>query len=232
MFMETFNINRNIAHLAILQRIELASPKLKKIRKLFGRYLFTKFFSKYFINVSNISTKYYDLMYTEFSSIKSYLKDNQKILSIGSGIGGLELLIYNNFKNSKINFIEKNYISKKIKYGWDDKNIEAYNDIHLLEKFLILNGVQKNKFDIYDFDKSVLPQKKFDLILSLYSLDFHYNFEIYQRYLKEISHDNTFIIFDTIRYEHFKKIFKEVIIIKEDKFTVHKSKRILCKFMK
>ena len=36
--METFNINRNIAHLAILQRIELASPKLKKIRKLFGRY--------------------------------------------------------------------------------------------------------------------------------------------------------------------------------------------------
>ena len=70
--METFNINRNIAHLAILQRIELASPKLKKIRKLFGRYLFTKFFSKYFINVSNISTKYYDLMYEEFSSIKRH----------------------------------------------------------------------------------------------------------------------------------------------------------------
>ena len=29
-----------------------------------------------------------------------------------------------------------------------------------------------------------------------------------------------------------KKIFKEVVIIKDDKLTVHKSKRILCKFMK
>ena len=69
-------------------------------------------------------------------------------------------------------------------------------------------------------------------MLSLYSLDFHYNFEIYEKYLKDISHNNTIIIFDTIRYEHFKKVFKEVIIIKEDEFTVHKSKRILCKFMK
>ena len=230
--METFNINRNIAHLAILQRIELASPKLKKIRKLFGRYLFTKFFSKYFINISDISKNYYNLMYTEFTSIKSFLKDNQNILSIGSGVGGLELLIYKNFKNSKINFIEKNYISEKIKYGWDEKNLEAYNDIDLLEKFLLLNGVRKDEFNIHDFDNSVLPQKKFDLILSLYSLDFHYKFEIYEEYLKEISDNNTIIIFDTIRYEYFKKIFKEVIIIKEDKFTVHKSKRILCKFIK
>ena len=31
--MENFNINRDIAHLAILQRIELASSKLKKIFK-------------------------------------------------------------------------------------------------------------------------------------------------------------------------------------------------------
>ncbi len=132
--MENFNINRDIAHLAILQRIELASSKLKKIRKLFGRYLFTNFFSKYFINVSNVSKKYYDLMNLELSLIKNYLNDNQNILSIGSGIGGLELLICKNFKNSKINFIERNYISKKVKYGWDDKNIEAYNNIHFLEK--------------------------------------------------------------------------------------------------
>ena len=173
--METFNINRNIAHLAILQRIELAGPKLKKIRKLFGRYLFTKFFSKYFINIPNISSKYYDLMYSEFSSIKTFVKDNQNILSIGSGIGGLEILIYNNFKNTNINFIEKNYISNKVKYGWDNENKEAYNDIQLLEKFLILNGIQKDKFNIYDFDKGTLPQKKFDLVLSLYSLDTYSN---------------------------------------------------------
>ena len=99
-------------------------------------------------------------MNLELSLIKNYLNDNQNILSIGSGIGGLELLICKKFKNSKINFIERNYISKKVKYGWDDKNIEAYNNIHFLEKFFILNGIEKNKFEIYDFDKKIFPKKK------------------------------------------------------------------------
>ena len=49
--MEFLNLNRNMAQLALLQRIELASPLLKKFRKIFGRYLFSKFISKYFINV-------------------------------------------------------------------------------------------------------------------------------------------------------------------------------------
>ena len=44
-------------------------------------------------------------------------------------------------------FIEKNYISKKVKYGWDDKNKEGYNSLYLLEKFLIKNGIEKNSFD-------------------------------------------------------------------------------------
>ena len=80
--------------------------------------------------------------------------------------------------------------------------------------------------------KKFFQKKKFDIILSIYSLDFHYNFEIYEKYIKEVSHNNTIVIFDTIRHDYFKKIFKEVVIIKDDKLTVHKSKRILCKFMK
>ena len=49
--MNSFNLNRNLAQLALLQRIELADARLKKIRKILGRYLFSKIFSKYFINV-------------------------------------------------------------------------------------------------------------------------------------------------------------------------------------
>ena len=37
--MEVFKVNREIAQLIILQRIELASPFLKRLRKLFGRYI-------------------------------------------------------------------------------------------------------------------------------------------------------------------------------------------------
>ena len=76
--------------------------------------------------------------------------------------------------------------------------------------------------------KKFFQKKKFDIILSIYSLDFHYNFEIYAKYIKEVSHNNTIIIFDTIRNDYFREIFKKVEIIRSDLDTVHKSKRIIC----
>ena len=53
--MQNFKLNRQIAHLAVLQRIELCGPNLKRLRKLLGRYFFLQFLSKYFINPSKIS---------------------------------------------------------------------------------------------------------------------------------------------------------------------------------
>ena len=227
--MEVFKVNRKIAQLIILQRIELASPFLKRLRKLFGRYIFSNFFSKYFINISEIEHKYYLLMKNEYEVIQNFLKPGQNILSVGSGIGGLELLVSKKNLNTKVSFVEKNYISKKIIYGWDDSNLEAYNNLNLLEKFLLKNNMEPKSFQIFDFDKDKLPKEKFDLIISIYSLDFHYNFELYRKYFQEVSNNETIIIFDTIRPEYFKNIFHEVSIIKIDNNTIHKSKRIACR---
>ena len=227
--MEVFKVNRKIAQLIILQRIELASPFLKRLRKLFGRYIFSNFFSKYFINISEIGHKYYLLMKNEYEVIQNFLKPGQNILSVGSGIGGLELLVSKKNLNTKVSFVEKNYISKKIIYGWDDSNLEAYNNLNLLEEFLLKNNMEPKSFQIFDFDKDKLPKEKFDLIISIYSLDFHYNFELYRKYFQEASNNETIIIFDTIRPEYFKNIFHEVSIIKIDDNTIHKSKRIACR---
>ena len=227
--MEVFKVNREIAQLIILQRIELASPFLKRLRKLFGRYIFSNFFSKYFINISEIGHKYYLLMKNEYEVIQNFLKPGQNILSVGSGIGGLELLVSKKNLNTKVSFVEKNYISKKIIYGWDDSNLEAYNNLNLLEEFLLKNNMEPKSFQIFDFDKDKLPKEKFDLIISIYSLDFHYNFELYRKYFQEVSNNETIIIFDTIRPEYFKNIFHEVSIIKIDNNTIHKSKRIACR---
>ena len=227
--MEVFKVNRKIAQLIILQRIELASPFLKRLRKLFGRYIFSNFFSKYFINISEIGHKYYLLMKNEYEVIQNFLKPGQNILSVGSGIGGLELLVSKKNLNTKVSFVEKNYISKKIIYGWDDSNLEAYNNLNLLEEFLLKNNMEPKSFQIFDFDKDELPKEKFDLIISIYSLDFHYNFELYRKYFQEASNNETIIIFDTIRPEYFKNIFHEVSIIKIDDNTIHKSKRIACR---
>ena len=228
--MEVFKVSRDIAQLIILQRIELASPFLKRLRKLFGRYIFSNFLSKYFINISEIGHKYYLLMKNEYEVIQNFLKPGQNILSIGAGIGGLELLISKKKLNTKVSFIEKNYISKKIIYGWDDSNLEAYNNLNLLEKFLLKNNMESKSFQIFDFDKDKLPKEKFDLIISIYSLDFHYNFELYRKYFQEVSNNETIIIFDTIRPEYFKNIFQEISIIKTDDNTLHKSKRIACRY--
>ena len=134
--MKTFHLGKDTARLAVLQRSELISPTLKKIRKLFGRYLFTNFFSKNFIDTQNIAKKYCEIMNAELYTFNNYLNNDMDILSIGSGIGGLEVLINTNFKGSNFTFIEKNYTSDKIKYGWDYENKEGYNDLSLLEKLV------------------------------------------------------------------------------------------------
>lgn len=227
--MDSLILNRKIAQLALLQRIELASPKLKKIRKIFGRYLFSKVFSKYLINIDKISKNYSELMLNEFLNIKESIKDKKNFLSIGAGIGGLELIIMNNFKDTKFSFIEKNYISNKIKYGWDNLNQEGYNDLYQLKFFLKDNNIDEKRFDIFDFDDRLYPKGTFDVIMSIYSLDYHYDFNLYFDYLKKVIGTNSILIFDTIRPDYFKTLFKDVEIIKEDSNTIHSSKRIVCK---
>ncbi len=230
--MKNLRLNKKMAQLALMQRIELASPFQKKMRKIFGRYLFSNLISKYLINSTRISENYSILIKDEISTLNKFLKHNQNILSIGGGIGGLEIFIMKEIESSNITFIEKNYISKKIKYGWDDKNSEGYNNLSLMRSLFLDNGISNSRYKIIDFDRDMLPKDNFDLVISLYSLDYHYDFNIYLNYLKNNTNNDSIIIFDTIRYEYFKKVFKEIEIIKENENTVHKSKRIACKSFK
>ena len=230
--MKSLNLNRKLAQLALLQRIELADDKLKKVRKIFGRYLFSKFFSKYLIDVKKVSENYLGVMIKELDTINKFVIGKKFFLSIGAGIGGLELLILKSVTNSHISFIEKDYVSNKVKYGWDNLNKEAYNDLTQLNFFLKSNEISKERYKIFDFDKKNFPTNKFDIILSIYSLDYHYDFKIYSDYLKKVMKKETILIFDTIRPEYFKNIFEHVETIKEDLNTVHKSKRIACSMFK
>ena len=229
--MKSFNLPNKAARLVILQRIELISSFLKKIRKLFGRNFFTNIITKYFLNSKQIGIKYYEAMQSEFLTFKEYIDFNEDeyFLSIGGGLGGLELIINENLQNKNYHFIERNFVSKKVVYGWSGKvNNEAYNDLNIQKSFLEINGMKPSQINIFDYDKDKLPDQKFDVIISLLSLDYHYDFEIYIEYLRKISNLNTKIIFDTIRPDYFLKIFKNVKVIALQENTTHKSKRILC----
>ena len=229
--MKSFYLPNKAARLVILQRIELISSFLKKIRKLFGRNFFTNIITKYFLNSKQIGIKYYEAMQSEFLTFKEYIdfNEDEHFLSIGGGLGGLELIINENLQNKNYHFIERNFVSKKVVYGWSGKvNNEAYNDLNIQKSFLEINGMKPSQINIFDYDKDKLPDQKFDVIISLLSLDYHYDFEVYIEYLREISNPNTKIIFDTIRPDYFLKIFKNVKVITLQENTTHKSKRILC----
>ena len=229
--MKSFYLPNKAARLVILQRIELISSFLKKIRKLFGRNFFTNIITKYFLNSKQIGIKYYEAMQSEFLTFKEYIdfNEDEHFLSIGGGLGGLELIINENLQNKNYHFIERNFVSKKVVYGWSGKvNNEAYNDLNIQKSFLEINGMKPSQINIFDYDKDKLPDQKFDVIISLLSLDYHYDFEIYIEYLRKISNLNTKIIFDTIRPDYFLKIFKNVKVIATQDNTTHKSKRILC----
>ena len=224
-----FQLNKKEARLIILQRIELISNFLKKIRKVFGRYIFTNFVSKYFLSTKGVAKAYFQNMQQEFETINSAINPNNKdLLSIGGGLGGLELVINKNFNVKSFTFIERNYVSKKVRYGWDNKNNEAYNDINIQRNFLSKNGMQSSKFNIFDYDKDQLPESKYDIIISLFSLDYHYDFTIYLEYLKNNTHKDSKIIFDTIRPDYFKNIFNEVVILQNRSKAIHSSKRVMC----
>ena len=228
--MNSFVLPKKAARLIVLQRIELAGNILKKIRKLFGRYFFSNFITKYFLNSVKIGNEYYKIMHDEFLTIKKFISDDDNLfLSIGAGVGGLEAIINQNLPEKNYFFIEKNYISKKVKYGWTGQSkSEAYNSLDIQKEFLLANKMNDQQINIIDFDGGNLPMKKFDIITSFFSLDYHYDFDLYINYLKKVSKKNTKIIFDTIRADFFKKIFKNVEIIKSRSDTVHKSRRIMC----
>ena len=68
--MESFKLNRSIAQLAILQRIELAGPVLKRVRKLFGRYLPTW-------------DQMYMLKVLSYGELQRQYKDSKNVRGIG-----------------------------------------------------------------------------------------------------------------------------------------------------
>ena len=228
--MNSFEISKKTARLVVLQRIEIANPLLKYFRKLFGRYIFTKIITKFFLSTQEVSNKYFKIMSDEFLTIKDCIKeDNKNFLSIGGGVGGLEAIVNSNFNDINFYFIERNFVSNKIKYGWGGLlNSEAYNDVLEQKNFLLNNSINNSQINIFDFDNDQLPKLKFDIIVSLLSLDYHYDFNIYEKYLREVSTPKTKIIFDTIRADYFDKIFNNVKILDSQVNTVHKSKRILC----
>lgn len=192
----------------LLQRNEFLSPKQIKIRKLFGRTLFTKFFINYYQhkNLSEIIS--YEIE-KEFNLLKKYIPQNIKtVMDIGCGLGLINIFLNNNFKNiNEFYLLDKNKIDHKIKYGFS-KSYESYNNLLATRDTLILNGIEENKINLIDVNKNYSIKNSIDFVISLVSMGYHYPISNYIQLLRETSNKKTIFIFDIATEYQDLKIIK------------------------
>ena len=221
----------------LLQRIDLISEKQKLIRKKFGRFLFTNFFVNFFISQSEIENKININFLKEFKSIEKHLPNNPKnILDIGCGLGIINIFL-NEFYLYNCNFtlMDKNYIDKKVIYGFNN-NSESYNKLEITKDFLMLNNFKSDQLELINIDENFTINKKYELIISLFSMGYHYSIEKYIDIIKKNSTRNTKVIFDlSLEYnelDKIKKYFDKIVIIKKDDSVKQNYLRLLCSGIK
>ena len=226
-------INKNHQKLLLLQRIDLISEKQKFIRKKFGRFLFTNFFVNFFISQKEIESKINEEFLKEFNSIKNYLPNTPKnILDIGCGLGVINIFLNHYYlKKPTFTLIDKNYVDKKVSYGFDNIS-ESYNKLETTKNFLILNNLKTNQLNLINVDENFVLNKTYELIISLFSMGYHYSIENYIDLIRKSSTKNTKVIFDlSLEYNELSKVkryFKKVKIIKRDDKVKQNYLRLLC----
>ncbi len=218
--------------LLLLQRNEFLSPKQVKLRKLFGRSLFTSHLINYFQD-SKIHEKVFNQIQDEFDVIKQYLpRSASTIMDIGCGIGLIDIFLNNYYEKIK-NFylLDKNHIDRKIVYGFSE-NYESYNKFDITKNFLINNGINENKLKLINVDRQFeIKENSIDLCLSLVSMGYHYPIKQYIDLLKNISKEKTVFIFDIAteyqNLESLSEFFEQVQIIEKTE-TKHPRLRVAC----
>lgn len=154
-----------------------------------------------------------------YESIRDYIpNDCSRVLDIGCGLGGIDLMVYNHYNgNVEINLLDYSKVDDKIHYGYQNTG-SIYNSLELSKEFLVINGVDESKIRIHNAENE-FPIGRFDVILSILSCGFHYPISTYLSYVQGCL--DGVAIFDirkdTDQIEELKDNFNEVEVIAEYK---------------
>ena len=224
-------LNRKSKKLLLLQRNELLTDRQIKLRKKFGRFIFTNFFINYFQN-KTLEQNSENLFLREVETFKKYLpKSVKNIMDIGCGLGIINIYLNRIFNNPKFFLLDKNRIDKKIKYGFSD-NYESYNDLNETKNLLLDNEIKLDQINLFDVEKTINISEKIDLVISLKSMGYHYPLENYLNLFKKHCSQDAIFIFDISKGNYnnisLTKIFKKVEVIYEES-SIHPLNRVCCK---
>ena len=224
-------LNRKSKKLLLLQRNELLTDRQIKLRKKFGRFIFTNFFINYFQNTT-LEQNSENLFLREVETFKKYLPKNVKnIMDVGCGLGIIDIYLNRIFNNPKFFLLDKNRIDKKIKYGFSS-NYESYNDLNETKNLLLNNEIMLDQINLVDVEKTININEKIDLVISLKSMGYHYPLENYLNLFKKHCSQDAIFIFDISKGNYnnisLTKIFKKVEVIYEES-SIHPLNRVCCK---
>jgi SAM-dependent methyltransferase len=130
--------------------------------------------------------------------IKDFINNNQNlnICDIGCGVGAVDILLYKNFNIKNMTLIDKNGQSDKIYYGFK-KEASYYNEFELTKNLLIENDIPINIVKFINVNKDKLPfNEKYDVIISFFSLSFHYPYSTYSDFIEKTLKSDGFLILD------------------------------------
>lgn len=146
-------------------------------------------------------------------------KEIKSIMDIGCGMGGVSIKLHQFFKSNRIYLVDKNEISKQVRYGFFEGNC-FYNSFVILSKIMEMNNI--SNYFLVNSDNDFSHIENIDLIFSSLACGFH--FPIYHyigRITDCISKDGIFIcdIRKTIYEQEIKTVknnFRHISEIKTD----------------
>lgn len=188
------------------------------------------------LRATSILSSYSNIMANEYTNIAPHLpKTANKIVGIGAGVGGLEILLAQHYKSKGqtpvITMIDKNGIDSTIKFGFKDV-AAVYNSLELSKQALEMNGHPAEKIELVEASESANwaknNQGKVDVITSLIAWGFHFPVKTYLELARTCLSKNGCLIIDvrkeTTGIADLKTAFNNVQIILDDA----KFERALC----
>lgn len=186
--MKNYKAPSSAAKFILFQRtayIKLAKGTLFKIlRKIlpFATYNFMVELDAR-IRPKQIIDLYFSDMEKEFESLKDYLPiDCSKVLDIGCGIAGIDVLLNKHYSPKSIEFylLDKTSLDQDVYYMFEDKG-SFYNSLELAKTTLVDNGVSEKSVHTVEATENndININTDVDFAISLISWGFHYPVSTY-----------------------------------------------------
>jgi SAM-dependent methyltransferase len=141
------------------------------------------------------------------------------VLDIGSGLGGVDVLLKQYYGNRKVQFylLDKSGIDKNVYYGLTEDGA-CYSSAALTKEFLMDNGFSMEQTQVIDISTDAFPVNiQFDVIISFISWGFHYSIDTYLKETAQVLSEQGVMLLDIRRssdaIEKLKCCFSNVQVV-------------------